>query len=193
MLRGARLADLSVGPDGVDDEAYEQDAPMFDDEVELIGAAIINYGFVCEFDDARKEVIVALSKGDLQEHQDRPSGAKLFEREEVLRLRPDTLGAKSERLKLGEAVALLVRGRPASKDAWRRLCRRHRGRFPPAILRGIDEAGQAIVDMTRRRDVEAWGRFCDRNKGTGLGGMAPITDNDGFLAEPLFVDPPVTT
>jgi hypothetical protein len=43
--------------------------------------------------------------------------------------------------------------------------------------------------MIRRRDVEAWGRFCDRDQGTRLSGMALITDNGSFLAEPLFIDP----
>lgn len=41
------LADLSIGPDGLRDEASDQDTPMFDDEIELIGTAIINYGSVC--------------------------------------------------------------------------------------------------------------------------------------------------
>jgi hypothetical protein len=117
------LAGLSIGPHGLDDEAYDQDAPMFDDEIELIGTAITNYGVVCEFHDARKDVIVALSKGQLQEHQDGSSGIKFFEREEVLRLWPDTLRAKTERLTLAESVALVVRGRPASKEVWRRLLR----------------------------------------------------------------------
>jgi hypothetical protein len=101
------------------------------------------------------------------------------------------LRAKTERLTLAEAVALLVRGRPASKEAWRRLRRRHGGRFPAATYERIEAAGQAIVEMIRRGDVEAWGRFCDRDHGTRLSGMAPITDNSSFLAEPLFVDPHV--
>lgn len=198
MLRGARLADLSVGPDGVDDEAYEQDAPMFDDEVELIGAAIINYGFVCEFDDARKEVIVALSKGDLQEHQDRPSGAKFFEREEVLRLWPDPrwelLRAKTEPLTLAEAVALLVRGRPASRDAWARLRRRAGGRFPPAAGQQIETAGQAVVGMIRNGIVEAFGFRCYSDGGIGLVNPSAndkerLYDDQAFLAHQLWVEP----
>jgi hypothetical protein len=91
-------------------------------------------------------------------------------------------------LTLAEALALLVRRRPASKEAWQRLQRRDGGRFPEPIQRGIDEAGQAILEMIRRRDVEAWGRFCDRDKGTGSSAMAAISDG-GFLAEPLWVDP----
>jgi hypothetical protein len=34
----------------------EEYGPTFDDEKELIGVAIINYGYVCSFDNARKEV-----------------------------------------------------------------------------------------------------------------------------------------
>jgi hypothetical protein len=61
----------------------------------------------------------------------------VLKREEVLALWPDPvpdiLWAKTEGLTLAEAVALLVRGRPASKKVWRRLRRRHGGRFPAAI------------------------------------------------------------
>ena len=31
-----RLADLSIRPDGLDDEAYDQDTPIFDDEIDLV-------------------------------------------------------------------------------------------------------------------------------------------------------------
>ena len=90
---------------------------------------------------------------------------------------------------MAEAVALLLRGRPASKEAWRRLRRRHRGRFPEAIQQGIEEAGQAIVEMIRRREMEARGR-CVGEEGTErMGGMASITDDRAFLSEPLWVDP----
>jgi hypothetical protein len=116
----------------------------------------------------------------------------LLEREEVMALWPDPLATvlalRTAHLSLAEAVALLVWGRPASKEAWRRLRRRHGGRFPTAIYERIEAAGQAIVEMIRRRDVEAWGRFCDCDQGTKLSSMAPITDNGSFLAEPLFVD-----
>jgi hypothetical protein len=117
----------------------------------------------------------------------------LFKREEVLALWPDPLAdiLRTERahMTLAGAVALLVRGRPALKKVWRRLRRRHSGRFAEGIQGRIEEAGQAIVEMIRRREVEAWGRFCDRDQGTRLSGMAPITDNGSFLAERLFVDP----
>ena len=79
----------------------------------------------------------------------------ILERDEVLALwrdpRLETLRAKTEPLKLAEAVALLVRGRPASKKVWRRLRRRHGGRFPAAIEEEIEEAGQEIMEMLRRR------------------------------------------
>lgn len=188
-----RLADFSIGHDGLRDEASDQDTPMCDDEIELIGTGIINYGSVCPFEDAREDVIVALSKGEVQQHEDRSSGVKFFEREEVLRRWPDlrleTLRAQTGPLSLAEGVALLVRGRPASKEAWRRLRRRQGRSFPEWTRERIEEAGRAIVEMIRRRDVEAWGRFCDRDQGTELSGRAPITDNGSFLAEPLFVDP----
>ena len=78
----------------------------------------------------------------------------LLQREEVLALGPDPvpdiLKAKTERLTLAEAVALLVRGRPASKKAWRRLRRLHGGRFPAAIKEAIEEAGQEIVEALRQ-------------------------------------------
>ena len=155
--------------------------------------AIINYGIVCRIDDARRQVIVALSKGRLQQHQDPSSGVEIFERQEVLRLWPDQrlepLRGQTGPLSLAEGVALLVRGRPASKEVWRRLRRRHGGRLPEGARERIEEIGPAIVEMIRRRDVEAWGRFCDRDQGTTLRGMAPITDNGSFLAEPLFIDP----
>jgi hypothetical protein len=63
------LADLSLGSDGLDDEALDVDRPAFVDESELIGTAVIRYGSVCSFHDARRELIVALSKGQLQVHQ----------------------------------------------------------------------------------------------------------------------------
>jgi hypothetical protein len=109
---------------------------MFDDESELICTAITNYGSVLQFEDARKAVIVALFKGELEEHLDPSSGVEFFEREEVLRLWPESrleaLGHRTEPLTLAEGVGLLVRGRPVSKDAWTRLRRRAGGRFPPA-------------------------------------------------------------
>jgi hypothetical protein len=58
--RRTRLTDLSIGPDGLDDEACAQDTPTFDDEIELIGVAIANYGFVCEFNNARKKDRLAI-------------------------------------------------------------------------------------------------------------------------------------
>ena len=139
-----RITDLSIGPDGLDDEAHDQDPPMFDDEIDLIGMAIINYGFVCPFEDAQKEVLVALSKGQLKEHLDRGSGAEFFEREEVLRLWPDprweTLTAISKPLTLAEA-----RGLPASKDAWadcaEASCLSVRGGHVPAAIPPAQKRG----------------------------------------------------
>jgi hypothetical protein len=193
-----RFADLSIGPDGLDDEAYDQDTQMFDDEIDLIGTAIFDYGCVCQFEDAQKEVIVALSKGQLQEHQDRSSGVEFFEREEVLRLWPEPrweiLRAKTEPLTLAEAVALLVRGRPASKDVWKRLRRRAGGRFPPAAVQQIEAAGKAIVGMIRNGIVEAFGFRCHGDGGIGSLNLSAddkerLYDDQAFLAHQLWVDP----
>jgi hypothetical protein len=116
----------------------------------------------------------------------------LFESEEVLALWkdpiPDILWAKTERLTLAEAVALLVRGRPASKEAWRRLRRRHRGRFPTDIEQSIEEAGQDIVKMLRRCEITASGRPCVRDIGNRPTGGMKRLDGD-LLDEPLWVDP----
>ena len=193
-----RLADLSLGPDGLDHEAYDRDTPTFEDEIALIGTAIVNYGCVCEFNDARKRVIVALSKRQLQEHRDPSSSVEFFEREEVLTLWPDprfeALKTKTGPLELAEGVALLVRGRPASKEVWRRLRRRHGGRFPGRIPERIEEAGQAIVEMIRNGTIEAFGFRCHRNP--GLGSLIPsaddkecLCDDQAFLARRLWVDP----
>jgi len=116
----------------------------------------------------------------------------LFESEEVLALWedpiPDILWAETERLTLAAAVALLVRGRPTSKEAWRRLRRRHRGRFPADIEQGIKEAGQEIVEMLRQGKVTASGRPCVLDHGIRpTGGMERLDNN--FLDEPLLVDP----
>jgi hypothetical protein len=182
----------------LDDEAYDEYPPVFDDEIDLIGTAIINHGFVCPFDDAQKAVIVALSKGQLQEHQDRSSGFAFFEREEVLRLWPDPrwelLRAKTEPLTLAEAVALLVRGRPASRDAWARLRRRAGGRFPPAAGQQIETAGQAVVGMIRNGIVEAFGFRCYGDGGIGLVNPSAndkerLYDDQAFLAHQLWVEP----
>jgi hypothetical protein len=193
-----RLADTSIGPDGSDEEAYDQDTPTFDDEIELIGTAITNYGFVCQFNDARKEVVVALSKGQLQEHQDRSTGVEFFEREEVLRLWPDprleTLRAETEPLTLAEGVALLVRGRPASRDGWARLRRRAGGRFPTATQRRIEAAGQAVVGMIRNGIIVAFGFRCHSHGGIGFLNPSAddkerLYDDQAFLAHQLWVDP----
>jgi hypothetical protein len=56
-----RFADLSLGPDGIDDEKYDVDAPPFVDGDELILWAISRYGSVCPLDEARKAILVALS------------------------------------------------------------------------------------------------------------------------------------
>jgi hypothetical protein len=116
----------------------------------------------------------------------------VLQREEALALWPDPvpdiLWAKTERLTLAEAVALLVRGRPASKKVWRRLRRRHGGRFPAAIEEEIEAAGQEIVGMLRRREFTASGRPCVREGGIRpTGGMKRLDDD--FLDERLWVDP----
>lgn len=127
------FADLSIGPDGLDDEAYDQQAPAFDDEIELIGTVIINYGLVCEFDDARKELIVALSNRKLLQHQDRSSGVEFFEREEVLRLWPDprwgTLRARVLSEPLDAADSARAPARNQARDC-------QKARIPPAPKRG---------------------------------------------------------
>jgi hypothetical protein len=192
------LADLSLGSDGLDDEALDVDRPAFVDESELIGTAVIRYGSVCSFHDARRELIVALSKGQLQEHQDRSSGAEFFEREEVLRLWPDPrweiLRAEAEPLTLAAAVALLIRGHPASKDAWARLRRRAGGRFPPAAEQRIKAAGKEILKMIRDGIVEAFGFRCDGDG--GIGGLNPsatdkerLNDDKAFLVHKLWIAP----
>jgi len=58
-----RLGGLSIGPGGLDDEAYDEYPPVFDDEIDLIGTAIINHGFVCPFDDARRRLSSRCPKG----------------------------------------------------------------------------------------------------------------------------------
>ena len=82
---------------------------------------------------------------DQQERNVTCSTDVILERDEVLALwrdpRLETLRAKTEPLKLAEAVALLVRGRPSSKKVWRRLRRRHGGRFPAAIEEEIELCG----------------------------------------------------
>jgi hypothetical protein len=82
-----RPADTSIGPDGLDDEAYDEGVRMFDDEIELIGTAIIRCGTVCSFDNARKEVIVALTDGRLRAYFD-PANPhdQFFERVSILEL-----------------------------------------------------------------------------------------------------------
>jgi hypothetical protein len=170
---------------------------MFDDELDLMGTAIINYGFVCRFEDAQKEVVVALSKGQLKEHRHRGSGAEFFERKAILRLWPDprweNLKAKTDPLTLAEGMALLVHGRPAAKETWARLRRRSGGCFPPAAKQQIEAAGQAIVGMIRNGIVEAFG-FCCHGDG-GIRGFNPsaddkerINDDRAFLAHKLWVD-----
>jgi hypothetical protein len=170
---------------------------MFDDEIGLIGTAIVNYGFVCPFEDAQKEVIVALSKGQLQEHQDRSSGVEFFEREEVLRLWPDprweTLRAKTEPLTLAEAVTGRAYGQELSSALLRERRRRHGGVFPAYVRKKLDMAGERILEMIRRGEIQAEGFPCVRDEGTGRmnrnGDMARLEDDHAFLAHRLWVDP----
>lgn len=164
----------------------------------LGSTALIKYGSVCQFDDARKEVAVALSRGQLQEHEDRASGVAFFESDEVLRLWPDprwaSLRANGEPLTLAEAVALLVRGRPAAQGVWPRLRRRAGGGFPSTIEQQIGAVGQAIVGMIRNGIVEAFGFRCHSDG--GIGGFNPsaddkerLNDDRAFLAHQLWVAP----
>jgi hypothetical protein len=94
---------------------------------------------------------------------------------------------------LAEALALLVRGRPASKDAWERLRRLAGGGFPPSLEQRIAEAGQAIVGMIRNGIVEAFGFRCHSDGGIGLNPMANdkerLYSDQAFLAHQLWVDP----
>lgn len=139
---------------------------------------------------------MALSKGQLHEHQDPSSGVKIFEREEVLRLWRDP-GSEALRsnvgpLTLAEAVALLVHGRTASKEAWRRLRRRHGGRFPQRTQERIEEIGDAIVEMIRNGTIEAFGFRCDGEGellSPSAGDKECLHDDRAFLAHRLWVDP----
>jgi hypothetical protein len=115
----------------------------------------------------------------------------LLERKEVLAHWPNRVLeslTKNERLTLAEAVALLVRGRPASKYAWRRLRLRQGGWFPTATQQEIQAAGQEIVEMLRRRKITASGRPCVRDGGIRPTGGMKCVDKD-FLDEPVSVDP----
>jgi len=81
------LADLSLGPDGADDERLDDAPPMFDDQAELIGVAIMKYACVCSFDDARQQVIVASAKDELRAYPDPEIGnsdGQFFERANVM-------------------------------------------------------------------------------------------------------------
>ena len=95
----------------------------------------------------------------------------LFEREEVVVLRPDPirglLRTMTEPATLAEAVALLAREHRAAKEVWARLRRRHKGRFPAAIQQRIEDAGKEFVEMLREGEIAARGRFCDRGQGHG--------------------------
>jgi hypothetical protein len=71
-----RFADLRPGPDGIDDEKHDgADPSAFDHEDDLICTAITRYGYVCPWDDARKEVVVALSEGQLRAYSDPSTGS----------------------------------------------------------------------------------------------------------------------
>ena len=87
----------------------------------------------------------------------------LFEREEVLALRPDPirdlLRTTTEPITLAQGVALLVRERPASKAVWTRLRRMHSGRSPEIIKRRIEDAGSELIGMLRKGEIAARGRF----------------------------------
>ena len=129
-----RFADLSLGPDGLDDEKYDVDVPSFVDESELILLAISSYGSVCPLDKARKAILVAASKGELRRHQDPSSGLshdEFFEREEVLALwqapvcapRARAMSdryARVEPLTFSGAVLLLTRGFPLGESPKRK-------------------------------------------------------------------------
>jgi hypothetical protein len=177
-----RLADLSIGPDGLDDEACDQHRPTFDDEIEQIGVAIANYGFVCEFDDARKEVIVALSKGQLQEHEDRSSGVRFFESKQVLKLWPVLITPPERSVARGPEAKLPSESRDAA-DSARAPARIHareqqRAMIPPAPKRGpaprydwplfqdvLDQLVRDKPDVSQAEAVRAMSDWCAENWG----------------------------
>jgi hypothetical protein len=65
----------------------ENDPSHFGDEDELVGTAIINYGYIMSFGDAKRELIVAESKGQLRAYQD-SGGAAFFERTGAMAIWP---------------------------------------------------------------------------------------------------------
>jgi hypothetical protein len=92
------FGDLRLGPAGIDDERYDDDdSPIFD-EGELYCTAIIRYDSVCSRDDARKEVVVALSEGEIRAYPnpDGNSDDQFFERAKVLKLWPEAETQRQE-------------------------------------------------------------------------------------------------
>ena len=144
----------------------------------LGSTALIKYGSVCQFDDARKEVAVAWSRGQLQEHEDRASGVAFFESDEVLRLWPDprwaSLRANGEPLTLAEAVALLVRGRPAAQGVWARLSRR--SAFAATATAGSEVLTRARMTRSASTTIErSWPTSSGSRHGLTQSGRSPTS------------------
>jgi len=147
-----QLADLSLGPDGADDDRLDDDPLIFDDDAELIGMAIIKYGWVCSYDDARQQVIVASTK-ELRAYPDPEAGdphGEFFERAAVLALWPEKVVAEvlDAAAPPGRPVAKRRGGRPAP---WVKHLRRY--------LQLRLKSGQNLLSMSLaelRRDFSSY-------------------------------------
>ena len=114
----------------------------------------------------------------------------LLEREAVLALWADPIWSTAiERPSLAEAVAVLVRERPASSALWTRLRRRYGGGFPAAIQERIEDAGRELIGMLQRREIAATGYAYDRDQGSGRIEDGRKFLDDRLLDEQLWVDP----
>ena len=117
----------------------------------------------------------------------------LLEREAVLVLWADPIWrlprAKAERPSLAEAVAILIRERPASRRVWTRLRRRCGGRFPATVQERIEDAGRELVGLLQRGEIAATGYAYNRDQGSGRIEAGRKLLDDMFLNERLWVDP----
>ena len=189
-----RIADLSLGSDGLDDEALDADRPAFADEAELIGTAIIKYGSLCPFDDAQRGVIAAVSEGKLREHRDPSSGVRFFKAKEVRQLWPVRGPLRLRKvggpLTLAAAVTAIAYGRELTSDALAERRRRHGGRWPAYLQKKLDQASNLILEMITTHSLPAYGFAGERDDGTGRavrrGDMVPIVNDEAFLAHRLW-------
>jgi hypothetical protein len=120
-----------------------------------------------------------------------------FERDQVLALWPasvrDPLRAETRSMKLAEAVSIIAYGRELTGGMLEeRRRQRHGGCFPTYVEAKLEKAEQRILDMIRKREVQADGFPCVRDEGTGRmnpsGDMARLEDDHAFLAHRLWVD-----